>query len=156
METDSPSITELADTLGARLRAPYRRLQRRLYGSLELRFPDIRRAHSVVFRHIGPDGSRLTDLAAQAEMTKQSMAYLIGHLEAHGYLHQTNHPEDGRATLVKLTAKGRRFVETAAAASRELEAEVAAELGKARVAQLRELLVALDQALAKSAEDAAG
>jgi DNA-binding MarR family transcriptional regulator len=150
---DSPlrSFTELADTLGARLRAPYRRLQRRLYARIEAEFPDVRRAHSAVFRHIVPDGSRLTDLAEQAEMTKQSMAYLVAHLEEQGYVRMNKHPEDGRAMLVKLTAKGRRFVAAAAEISRELENAVAAELGAARVAQLRQLLTELDDALARTA-----
>lgn len=148
METPSASITDLAATLGAQLRAPYRRLQRRLYASLEAEFSEIRRAHSAVFRHLAPEGSRLTDLAEQAEMTKQSMAYLVGYLQEHGYVRATKHPHDGRATLVKLTAKGRRFVEAALAASRDIEATAVERLGASRVAKLRELLGALDEAFA--------
>src|SRR4249919_1978281 len=101
------SVTEMASTLGAQLRSPYRRMQKLLYTGLERKHPDIRSAHSAVFRHIAADGSRLTDLADQAEMTKQSMAYLIGYLEERGYVKTGKHPDDGRAVLVKLTVKGR-------------------------------------------------
>lgn len=140
-----PSLTELADTLGARLRAPYRHLQRRLYAQLEQKFPDIRRSHSAVFRHLGEHGARLTDLADQAEMTKQSMAYLVGHLVERGYLKTGKHPDDGRAVCVELTAKGRRFIEAALAASAEIERQIAAELGVRKMAQLRDLLAEVNE-----------
>src|SRR6266702_4727295 len=49
-------------------------------------FPDIRPPHCQVLRGIEPGGSRLTDLAAAARMTKQSMGALVDHLEAAGYV----------------------------------------------------------------------
>lgn len=140
----TPSLTELADTLGARLRAPYRQLQRQLYARLEREFPDIRRAHSVVFRHVGPAGARLTDLAEQAEMTKQSMAYLVGHLVERGYLQTSRHPDDGRAVLVELTDQGRAFIAAALAGSADLERKLATGMGGTKLAQLRQLLAELN------------
>ncbi len=141
------SAPDLAHTLGAVLRSPYRRLQKQLYREMERRFPDIRRAHSVVFRHVAEGGSRLTDLAEQAEMTKQSMAYLVGHLAAAGYVKTGKHPDDGRAVLVKLTAKGRTFIAAALEASADLEKEAAMRVGGEKMTQLRHLLVELDGAL---------
>jgi DNA-binding MarR family transcriptional regulator len=49
-------------------------------------FAEIRPAHTAVFQHIGADGSRLTDLAERAQITKQSMGYLVDYLEERGYL----------------------------------------------------------------------
>jgi len=144
------SITELATTLGAQLRAPYRRLQRRLYADLARKFPEVRRAHSAVFRHIAPEGSRLTELAEQAEMTKQSMAYLVEHLAGRGYVRMERDPADGRAVRVKLTAKGRRFVAVALAASAEIEREAVARMGAENMARLRHLLAELDAGLAEA------
>jgi DNA-binding MarR family transcriptional regulator len=152
----SRSATELAETLGARLRLPYRRLQKELYAEMERQFPDIRRAHSVVFRHLAPKGSRLTDLAEQADMTKQSMAYLVGHLTELGYLKTGKHPEDGRAVLVQLTAKGRKFLGAALATSAELEQRVAARMGQKQMTELRELLARLDACMVDEEEAGRG
>ncbi len=149
------SVPELAGTLGSLLRTPYRRLQRRLYEQLAQTFPEVRRAHSSVFRHLAPEGTRLTDLAEQAEMTKQSMAYLVGHLEKHGYVRVTKHPLDGRATLVKATAKGDRFLTAALEASRAIEAAAVGRMGRENVAELRRLLKALDQAMVDDPPSAA-
>ncbi len=145
--SSSPGIPDLVGTLGAQLRAPYRLLQERIYEGLARRFPEIRPAHSAVFRHLAPEGSRLTDLAAQAGMTKQSMGYLVEHLREHGYLRTEPHPGDGRATLIRLTARGRRVVDAALALSAELEAEAGRSLGAARLAELRGLLGELRAAL---------
>lgn len=150
MKKNTPSFPESAATLGALLRAPYRRLQQLLYAELAQKFPEVRRAHSVVFRHIAPGGSRLTDLADQAEMSKQSMAYLVGYLTTHGYVRADDHPDDRRALRVNLTAKGLRFVEAALAASVRLEHQAEDRLGTARLRELRGLLKELGDAFAKA------
>lgn len=146
MKKHTTSFPEDAATLGALLRIPYRRLQQRLYTGLGGKFPEIRPAHSVVFRHIAPGGSRLTDLAAHAEMSKQSMAYLVGYLASHGYVRMDEHPDDGRARQVQLTAKGMRFIGEALAASARLEAVAVERLGATRVRELRVLLTELGDA----------
>lgn len=133
--------TDAERTLGALLRAPYEALSRRLYAELAARgFPDLRVSHSPVFRYILPDGSRATDLAERAQMTKQSMAYLVESLRAAGYVEIVPDPQDRRAKLVRLTAKGTRAQRTALQLSRELEADFAGRLGAAKARQLRELL----------------
>jgi DNA-binding MarR family transcriptional regulator len=114
------------------------------------KFPEVRQAHSAVFRHIAAGGSRLTDLADQAEMSKQSMAYLVGYLTKHGYVRADDHPEDGRARRVRLTPKGLRFIEAALATSARLENLAAEKMGKARVRELRELLTEFAGVFAQS------
>jgi DNA-binding MarR family transcriptional regulator len=135
------NIAEHHRTLGALLRLPYEVLARRVYGGLAERgFPDIRIAHSAVFRHITPRGSRVTELAERAQMAKQSMAYLVESLTEAGYLTSVPDPADGRARLVRLTARGRRVWDALIALSAEAEAEFAQRLGAAKVARLRKLL----------------
>ncbi|WP_149539970.1 MarR family winged helix-turn-helix transcriptional regulator [Siccirubricoccus phaeus] len=135
------NITADRRTLGFLLRQPYERLQREVYGGLAARgFPDIRPAHSAVFRHIAARGSRLTALAEQAGMTKQSMAYLVEGLAEGGYVATAPDPQDGRARLVKLTARGRRVWDALIALSAEAEARIAARVGPARLAELRAIL----------------
>ena len=69
-------------------------------------FEDIRPAHTAVFQHIQADGSRLTDLADRAQITKQSMGYLVDYLEQQGYLERRPDPDDRRVTLIGLTDRG--------------------------------------------------
>ena len=98
-------------TLGSLLRLPYQELQDAVYGALASHgFADLRTAHSAVFRHLDPDGTRLTTLAERAGMTKQSMAYLVDALTESGYLTTAADPHDGRAVLVRPTEAGRAVV----------------------------------------------
>lgn len=144
----SAPFPDQARTLGSLLRAPYRRLADRLYAELAANgFPEIRPAHSAVFRHISPDGSRLTDMAEQAELTKQSMAYLVGYLDENGYVTLQPDPDDGRAKLVRLTKRGQAFITALLKASATVEDDLAAALGATKLKQLRDLLEQADAAL---------
>ena len=141
------NVTEEAGTLGALLRLPYLALQTRVYGRLaEMGFADIRAAHSSVFRHILPDGSRVTDMAEAAQITKQSMAYLVDYLYERGYVEYFPDPEDGRAKLVRLTDRGRDFQQSAIRLSAEVEAQLAARMAEGEMAELRRLLGRLVEA----------
>ncbi|MDQ3891335.1 MAG: MarR family winged helix-turn-helix transcriptional regulator [Actinomycetota bacterium] len=106
-------------------------------------YDDLRIAHLVVFQHIDPEGSRVTDLAAKAQMAKPSMSYLVEHLEEAGYLERHPDPTDGRARLVRLTARGWQEVADALDIIAGMEAELATALQPERMATLRSLLTAL-------------
>ena len=150
MNSNGTSFPEQAATLGALLRGPYRKLSDRLYAEMAASgFPEVRPAHSVVFRHIVPSGSRVTELAGIAGLTKQSMAYLVEYLEQHGYVKIVTDPADGRAKLVQLSQRGSLFIEALLKASSRLEDEAAKKMGKARLKNLREGLKALDLAIAQ-------
>ena len=134
---------ERRQTLGALLRLPYEALQREVYGGLAERgFPEIRPAHSAVFRHLAPGGSRLTALAERAGMTKQSMAYLVEGLEAAGHLRTAPDPTDGRARLVRLTGTGERVLAALLDLSAAAEARLVERIGAKRAARLRRALEA--------------
>ena len=142
------NITEEVGTLGALLRLPYQTLADRMYAEMAATgFPEIRPAHSSVFRHILPEGSRVTDLAERAQMTKQSMAYLVDYLHEKGYVTFVPDPTDGRAKLVCLTERGTAFIESAIALSKRIEAEAARQIGEAEMTQLRHLLQRLASSL---------
>jgi len=151
--SSATSFPEQARTLGALLRAPYRLLSERVYTCLaEKGFKEIRPAHSAVFRHISPSGSRLTTLADEAGLTKQSMAYLVDHLCKHKYLCVAPDPDDGRARLVRLTARGRALIDALLAASTAVERDVAKVMGKEQIESLRQCLTALQTALLGNAK----
>lgn len=135
------NISEETKTLGSLLRLPYEKLQQYTYAELaEQGYNDIRPAHSSVFRHILPGGSRLTELAERAQMTKQSMSYLVNSLAESGYIDFVPDVEDGRAKLVCLTERGLAFQTALVALSLQVEVKLGQHLGIDNMKQLRELL----------------
>jgi DNA-binding MarR family transcriptional regulator len=111
------------------------------------KFADIRPAHLVVFQVISKTGDRLTDLASKANMTKQSMQYLVDHLEAAGYLRKTPDSADHRAQTILATDRARRLSETIGRIIADIENDWAARLGKGDFADLKNLLVRLNISL---------
>lgn len=112
-------------------------LRERGYGGLTM-------AHIALLPHLDAEaGMRITTLAERAGMTKQGMGQLVQDLERQGYLERERDPADGRATLVRFTAPGRRLLADAVAVVGEVEAEFAAALGADRFAALRDALAAL-------------
>lgn len=109
----------------------------------EAGFPEIRAAHACVFRYLHPDGTRLSDMAEQARMTKQAFGEHVAYLEEHGYLRRVPDPQDGRAKLVVPTEKGTAALAVAHASFARTEARWAARVGEERVAALRATLTDL-------------
>lgn len=137
--------------LGILLRVPYQEVVRRVTaGMSEAGFHDLRPAHSVVFQHIDAGGSRLTTLADRAQMTKQSMGYLVDYLERHGYLERRRDPSDRRAALISLTGQGWAVVRASLAVIATLEEEWTRELGEEETQRLRETLGKLGRAQAST------
>jgi len=106
-------------------------------------FPDIRPPHCQVLRGIEPGGSRLTDLAAAARMTKQSMGALVDHLEAAGYVERIQDREDARVKAIQLTPQGRQAAQAIADIGTQIETEWARKIGGTRLEQLRKALAAI-------------
>src|SRR5579884_540181 len=131
--------------IGALLRGPAQAIVARLDRDLRAAgYTDLRPAHFVVFQHLKPTGSHLTDLAEQAQITKQSMSYLVDYLEAHGYVERVADPAYGRARIIRLTKRGRDLEGEARAIIGRIEAEWANQLGADRFEQLREALKELN------------
>ncbi len=139
--SNKSSVTEELGTLGALLRAPFDALQEFVYRDLgRAGHRDVRPAHSAVLRNIAREGSRVTEMAERAGMTKQSMAELIEHLRARGYIELAPDPSDGRAKLARLTARGWNLHGTLVRRSREFENECARRIGEAEWRRFRALL----------------
>lgn len=92
---------------------------------------------------IDEGGSRLTELAEAAQVTKQTAGYLVDQLEQLGYVERVPDPSDGRARLVRLSAKGKEVQAAARRIEERIEEEWAAHLGPRRYAELRKALVSL-------------
>jgi DNA-binding MarR family transcriptional regulator len=89
-------------------------------------------AHVHVTRHLELQGTRLTDLAQRAGMSKQAMGDLVDQCEAWGLVTREADPRDARARLVKFTPTGlawlQAFREAVAQAEREFRSEVGADV----------------------------
>lgn len=135
--------------IGRLLWAPYRAHLVRLHEALAAAgYPDVLPTHgNNLFRHLRREGSRITEIADQAQLTKQYIGNLADYLEERGYVERIPDPQDGRAKLVRLTAKGRDVERVAEEALQRLEDELAARLGVTRMETLRALLEDLDAAL---------
>ncbi|MBI5279984.1 MAG: winged helix-turn-helix transcriptional regulator [Burkholderiales bacterium] len=86
-------------------------------------------AHIHVTRHLALPGSRLTDLAQSAGMTKQAMGDLVDQCEAWGLVTRETDPRDARARLVKFTPAGLAWLQAFRDAVAQAEAEFRAEVG---------------------------
>jgi DNA-binding MarR family transcriptional regulator len=69
-------------------------------------FPDFRAAFHPVFQWCRAEGSRLTELAERAGVTKPSMSETIDVLVRLGYMERVPDPRDRRATLIRRTERG--------------------------------------------------
>lgn len=140
--------------LGEALRIPFDHLVYRLHERLaELGYPDIRPAHGTVFQHLPLTGARLTDIAEAAQLTKQTIGYLVDYLEERGYMVREPDPRDARARLVRYTEKGIALRRVVGGILRDLEAEWTRLLGEKKMARLRVLLADLVGALAREAAE---
>jgi len=104
-------------------------------------YADLRPGHGCVFGNIDPEhGSRLTDLAERANMTKQSVGEVTTDLERRAYLERVPDPGDGRAKIIRLTARGHEAYAIGRQLIDDLERDWAERYGEQRVAALREAL----------------
>ncbi|WP_152366061.1 MarR family winged helix-turn-helix transcriptional regulator [Microlunatus speluncae] len=97
----------------------------------------VRAAHGAVFQHIDDTGTPVARLAERAQMTKQSMAELVAHLERHGYVVREADPADRRAKLVIPTEKGMEVFSIVRDLVPEIEQDIETLLGSDRAAALR-------------------
>lgn len=86
-------------------------------------------AHVHITRHLALGGSRLTELARQAGMSKQAMGDLVDQCEAWGLVTREASPRDRRARLIVFTDTGRLWLRAFQSAVAQAEAEFRHEVG---------------------------
>ena len=143
MSSRAPNVN-----LGLLLREPYRIANEELHRRIAERGHDaVRAPHGNVFAFLDAEGTQVSELARRAQVTKQSMAELVAHLERHGYVERIPDPADRRAKLVRATVRGREVYKIARAVIAEIEREWTARLGATKMRQLRALLQELNEQL---------
>jgi DNA-binding MarR family transcriptional regulator len=132
--------------IGALLRMPWEAVQRHMLERLhEHGFADLDAAHLNVFQYPGPQGARPSELATRLRISKQALNYLLRELERLDYLERRPDPDDLRSKRVTLTPRGTAAIAVIREAVDEVETDWAQQLGPERFAQLRSLLLELNQ-----------
>jgi DNA-binding MarR family transcriptional regulator len=86
-------------------------------------------AHIHITRHLERNGTRLTDLADRAGMSKQAMGDLVTQCEAWGLVTREADARDARARLVRFTPTGLAWLQAFKDAVAQAEREFGAEVG---------------------------
>ncbi len=135
---------EERQNLGLLCYYPSRAMESRVLSALAAAgFTDLSIAQGRVAARIGPNGTRVTELAEQAGVTKQTAGYLVDQLEQAGYVRRVPDPTDARARLVQIADRGVAAAQVARATEAVVEAEWAAHLGPRATEQLRRALTRL-------------
>jgi DNA-binding MarR family transcriptional regulator len=87
-------------------------------------------------------------------MTKQGMMLVVDDLEGRGYVRRVPDPQDGRAKVVRLTARGRRCAAESRRAAQSVETQTRRLLGDRRYETLRDALEELAETSLPEGPDA--
>ena len=101
---------------------------------------EVTQSHIHATRHLDVAGTRLTEMAQRAAMTKQSMSELVDQLERKGLVTRRPDPADGRARLVCFTPAGLAWLDDFRVAVRKAEREMARTIGADALQAMKEAL----------------
>ncbi|WP_241005291.1 MarR family winged helix-turn-helix transcriptional regulator [Nocardioides sp. zg-1228] len=121
----------------------YRAMDERVLRAMREAGYDLTAAQSRLAQRIADEGSRLTELAERAQVTKQTASLLVAALEREGIVERVLDPDDGRARLIRLSARGREAARHAGQVVAAVEREWTDHLGPDLADRLREALVRL-------------
>lgn len=131
--------------IGALLRIPSHAVVAHIIAGLHgAGFTDVIPEHFPVMLYPGPENRRPSELAAEAQMSKQAMNYLLGQMERLGYLTRDDDAQDKRFKRIHLTRRGHAAAKKVREIVAEIEARLERELGGAQFDQLRQLLIQLN------------
>ena len=124
----------------------FRSLDREIATALEDRGAgELRPSQAVALLQVERTGTRLSELAQRAGITKQAMMQLVDDLQGMGCVRRVPDPQDSRAKIVRLTARGLRLRASARKAIQAVESRIRRRLGGRRYEGLRGLLVELKE-----------
>ncbi len=130
-----------AVNVGVLLFVSYRAMENRVFQAIaDAGFTDLTSAQARLLQRIGPRGTRLTSLAEQAQVTKQTAGFLVDQLAAAGYVERTPDPSDARARLIRIAGRGLAVCSIADGVVRQVEAEWSTHLGAERWATMLDAL----------------
>ena len=121
----------------------YRAMDERVRQAMRDAGYDVTVAQARLAQRIAEEGTRLTELADRAGVTKQTASLLVAALEREGLVERVPDPDDGRARLIRLSSRGHQAAQRAMEVVIGVEGEWTAHLGPELTERLREALVRL-------------
>ncbi len=137
------STADRGPLIGALLRLSHQRFVGKIMSRLaDTEFADVQPSHFAPTQVLWDyeNGIRLTELAAKAKITKQSMGELVDQIVQRGYAERIPDPADGRARLIKMTSRGRKVAQLVRGIVRDAEKDLAKLIGADKAEELRETL----------------
>jgi DNA-binding MarR family transcriptional regulator len=129
--------------IGVLMFVAHRAMEQRVFTALRGAGFTATLAQARLFARIGEHGTRLTDLAEMAQVTKQTAGFLIDQLEQGGYVERVPDPTDGRARLVRIAEPGRRAQAQARVEERDVLNDWTRHLGDDDMNRLHQILLKL-------------
>lgn len=111
--------------------------------------PLLKASYTALLPHLDFTGVRIVDLAHRLGISKQAVSQTLAELVAQGVVELVPDPDDGRAKRARFTRRGAEAIADGLAVLREIEAELAAEIGAARMQALHDALIALEAVLVR-------
>lgn len=112
-------------------------------GLQEAGFHNFRSTHMHLLRHIDMGGTRVTEIAERAGVTKQAIGKLIVACEKLDLVKTIADPTDGRAKIVLFTKQSRAVIVAEQAVIRRIDAQLRARLGASAFSAMRASLTVL-------------
>jgi len=122
------------------LQEAFRQLDQEITPALEDRASELTPSQARALLLVDRAGTRLTELARRAGVTKQAMMQMVDDLQEAGFVRRTPDPADARAKAVRLTSRGVRQRALARQAVQMVESRIRRGLGPRRYAALRSAL----------------
>ena len=137
-------VDDIRSEAPAHVLAALERLRRRTDADMHRLLPEamegFRGSHGRILDLIEDGGTRPSEIADGAWITKQAISKRIGELEDLGLVKTRPDPADGRAVLVRRTARGNRVRTAALTTIQHVEREWSEQVGAERYRTFREVL----------------
>ena len=118
-------------------------VRKRVRHALIERGHDLHPSHTAVIPNLPPAGLRLTELAERLRVSVQRAGQLVQELEDAGYLERAPDASDGRAKIVRYSARGRRLMQDVADVDAELWRDLTTRFGATAVERLADTIGAI-------------
>ncbi|MFS8977876.1 winged helix DNA-binding protein [Cupriavidus necator] len=142
--TESPANSAAAyqwrhNNIGRLLNMAVQRFEKRVLQVMaEAGYGEFTLSQMSITRNLDAGGTRATEIARRADITKQSAGELIGQLEEIGLIERIPDPDDKRARIVQFTSAGLAWLEAFEIAIKQAEHEMREELGAATFKLLKQ------------------
>lgn len=103
-------------------------------------YRDVRLVHIALIRNVDETGTRISEIARRAGMTKQATGQLVAEFVELGYVRIVADAADRRVKVATYTPKGRRLLRAIVAAIAETEDAIAAAIGTSDLERLKTTL----------------